>query len=111
MRRTLRSISNSCSNYKIPEGLVINCEDALRRRGWGGWGGGDGRDGPWLTFSLSESICVPEDAVQRMTVLMSTVVSAFQGYVGLPAFNPQPPPTPTPPPTPPTPTPALTAAA
>ncbi len=22
-------MSNSCSNYKIPEGLVINCEDAL----------------------------------------------------------------------------------
>lgn len=29
MQHTLRSISNSCSNYKIPEGLVINCEDAL----------------------------------------------------------------------------------
>lgn len=29
VRCTLRCISNSCSNYTFPEGLVINCEDAL----------------------------------------------------------------------------------
>lgn len=29
MQHTLCGISNSCSNYKIPEGLVINRGDAM----------------------------------------------------------------------------------
>lgn len=31
MLHTLYSISNACSNYKIPEGLVINRADVLSR--------------------------------------------------------------------------------
>lgn len=82
---TLCSISNSCSNYKIPEGLVINCEDASS-------GPREGGESPWLTFGLSESIYVSEDAVQRRWRFWCALWSLHsRGYVGLSEFNPHPP--------------------
>lgn len=73
-------MSNSCSNYKIPEGLVINCEDALS---------GLEKEG---RVHGSQSLSVFLKTLSREDDGFDVLWSLHsRGYVGLSEFTPPPP--------------------
>lgn len=68
---SLCGITNSCSNYKIPAGMAINCQDATNRL--------ETEEG---LLSLS-AFLKKKNCPENMTVLRCTMVFAFQELCGI----------------------------